>query len=58
MELTIELVTQADIGRMAGVTRQAVSKWVAASDRNGFPAMARKGVWDKDAVQAWLNARG
>lgn len=51
-----ELITQAVIARLAGVTRQAVSQWVKR--RQDFPppaARSRRGpLWDRDAVLRWL----
>lgn len=51
-----DLVTQADIARAAGISRQAVSRWVR--DVRGFPrpfsGRGRGALWERDEVLRWL----
>lgn len=53
-----ELVGQSAIARLAGVTRQAVNRWVR--ERKDFPAAAGRSasgpVWRQDDVLKWLVA--
>ncbi len=53
-----DLVTQADIARIAGISRQAVSRW--ARDVRGFPrpfsGKGRGALWERDEVLRWLGA--
>ncbi len=58
-------VTRADIARLMGVRRQAVSNWIVRRPRNGFPhpvgtamAQLRRGerrvqTWDLAEILAW-----
>lgn len=54
-----ELVTMADIARRAGVSKQAVSKWVSGDifprPWNSTDTML---LWDWADVNAWLRGRG
>lgn len=52
-----DLITQAEIARIAGVSRQAVHNWTkAASD---FPRPAARGtsggVWEREDILRWLS---
>lgn len=53
-----DLVSQAEIARMAGVTRQAVHSWVKA--RRDFPRSVTRGssgaLWERDDVLRWLRS--
>lgn len=54
-----EFVTQADIGRMAGVTRAAVNNWVNRHD--DFPEsvgrLIQGPVWRGEDIVQWLEHR-
>ena len=43
LSLLSDGVSQSEVARLFGVTRQAVSKWVAAKRLGGAPALASKG---------------
>jgi len=51
-----DLISQAEIARMAGVTRQAVNGW--AKTRRDFPRPVARGssgpLWERDDVARWL----
>lgn len=53
-----DLVSQAEVARMAGVTRQAVHNWVKT--RRDFPRPVTRGssgpLWERDDVRRWLRS--
>jgi len=57
-----ELVTMADIHRRAGVSKQAVSKWVNNPRDNEFPGpycfTDSSPLWLWQLVNEWLRAKG
>ena len=57
-----ELVTMADIHRRAGVSKQAVSKWVNNRGDNEFPEphcfTDSSPLWQWQLVNEWLRAKG
>lgn len=51
-----DLVTQAEIARIAGVSRQAVNQWVRRGDfPRPFTRTARGAAWRRDDILHWLS---